>query len=173
MPIIQKVGNLLEDVSVEVILHQANLFHTFGGGIAAAIKDAYPAAYDADCATPHGDEQKLGTYSRARCPRSDGTDVVIVNCYSQTGMGAKDRNTSYNDIYTIFSDIEEKIRSANELLVKRGKKPLVVGIPYRFGCGLAGGKWRIVLAIVEEVFKNSPVTATIIRLASEPEINLD
>jgi len=173
MPIIQKVGNLLEDTSVDVILHQANLFHTFGGGIAAAIKDAYPAAYAADCDTPHSDEQKLGTYSRARCPRSDGTDVVIVNCYSQTGMGAKDRNTSYNDIYTIFSDIEEKIRSANELLVKRGKKPLVVGIPYRFGCGLAGGKYRIVLAIIEEVFKNSPVTATIIRLASEPEINLD
>lgn len=174
----QIVGDLLTDPTIHVIAHQANLFHTFGGGIAKVIREKFPEAYAADCATLHGDKDevqtdgsvisgrdKLGTYSKAVLP--DGR--MIVNCYSQTGMGATDRNTSYNDILIIFREIEAKLAKYNA--ANPGKEK-VVGVPYKYGCGLAGGAWRIVLAIFEEVFKNSPVTLKIVRLPSEPEIIL-
>jgi hypothetical protein len=164
MPIINKVGDLLTDPEVNVLLQQCNLYHTFGAGIAAAIKTKFPEAYDADCATVKGDSGKLGTYSKAM-----SGDKMVVNVYSQTGMGAKDRNTSYNDIFTVFSTIEEKVRVWNA--ANPGKEK-VLGVPYKFGAGLAGGRWRIINAIFEEVFKNSPVKLVIVRLASEPEIAL-
>lgn len=173
MPVINRIGDLLTDISVDVILAQNNLFHTMGAGIAAAIKAMYPEAYLADCATPHGDSAKLGTYSKAACKRADGSKVFVVNCYSQTGMGAYAGNTSYDAIYRIFADIEHKIARANSILKKNSKNPLVVGIPWKYGSGLAGGAFRIVDAIIREVFGKSPVEAHIIRLPSEPEITLD
>lgn len=176
-----RVGDLLNDTSIDVICHQANLFHTFGGGIARIIREKFPEAYAADCATLHGDKtfvpetgdsrdvqsgrDKLGTYSKAKL--ADGR--MILNCYSQTGMGATDRNTSYNDILIIFKAIEEKTRIWNDANPGNEK---VIGVPYKYGCGLAGGAWRIVLAIFEEVFKNSPVKLVIVRLPSEPEVVL-
>lgn len=169
-----RVGDLLSEPDINVIAHQANLFHTFGGGIARVIKDKFPKAYEADCATVLGiagepyhtkNLAKLGTYSSAKVD----DQRTIVNCYSQTGMGATDRNTSYNDILIIFKTLEEKVRTWND---KNPSNQKVIGVPYKYGCGLAGGSWRIVLAIFEEVFKNSSVKLVIVRLASEPEIQL-
>ncbi len=163
-----RVGDLLNEPDINVIAHQANLFHTFGGGIARVIKDKFPDAYAADCATLHGntgDTSKLGTYSSAKV----NDKLTILNCYSQTGMGATDRNTSYNDILIIFKTIESKVAAWN---AANPTDQRVIGVPYKYGCGLAGGAWRIVLAILEEVFKTSPVKLVIVRLASEPEIAL-
>ena len=167
MPIIQKVGNLLEDTSVDVILQQCNIHICMGGGLALAIKNMYPEAYAADCETVSGDASKIGTYTKARCKRADGSDVVIVNVYSQTGMGAYAGNTSYDAIYKVFADIEEKISRANETLIKNKKRPLVVGIPYGYGSVLGGGRWPVIEAITQAIFGESPVDCYIIRLASQ------
>ncbi len=160
-----RVGNVLEEKDINVILQQCNLYCTFGNGIAKVIKDTYPEAYEADCKTKKGDKSKLGTYTTAAT--QDGK--IICNCYSQTGMGASDRNTSYNDILSIFKTIEEKIRKRN---ASGTTKELIIGIPYKYGSGIAGGSWRIVNAIIEEAFKKSPVKCVIVRLASEPEIDI-
>lgn len=168
MPVINRIGDLLTDDKVNVICHQANIFHTFGSGIARAIKDLYPEAYEADCETKKGSTIKLGSYSYAKtdCGRH------VVNCYSQTGMGASDRNTSYNDIIEIFTILEKNARAWNNGLktISDEREPMVIGVPYKYGCGLAGGRWRVVNAIFEDIFKNSSVELHIIRLASEPEV---
>lgn len=169
MPITNRVGDLLNDTITNIRAHQANLFHTFGGGIARLIGQVFPEAYEADCKTEHGDSAKLGTYSHARC--KDGT--IWLNCYSQRGMGAQDRNTSYDEIVTIFTTIESKLRLANQVRAKNNKPPFVLGVPYKYGCGLAGGRWRVVYSIFEDIFKDSPVELHIVRLESEEEILLD
>jgi len=163
MPIINKTGDLLANHEVNIICHQANLFTTFGAGIAAAIKEQYPEAYNADCQTNNGDPGKLGTFSSAKT--RDGKTVL--NCYSQTGMGATERNTSYNDIVTIFAHIEERVRCYNE---RNPSDPLTVGVPYGYGCGLAGGRWKIVSAIFESIFSESSVNFYIVRLPGTPDI---
>lgn len=54
-------GNLIEALksgSVQAIAHQANCFNTMGSGVALAIKNAFPEAYEADCKTVKGDKKK-------------------------------------------------------------------------------------------------------------------
>ncbi len=49
----------------DVIIHGCNCFCTMGAGIAKAIREQYPAAYEADLATEKGNRGKLGSYSSA------------------------------------------------------------------------------------------------------------
>jgi O-acetyl-ADP-ribose deacetylase (regulator of RNase III) len=141
-------GDLLDQNDIDIICHQANIYHTFGGGIALAIKQKYPEAYEADCKTAYGTQLKLGTTSVAYT--KDGK--TIMNCYTQRGMGASDRNTSYEDITKIFTHLEKTIGDTN----------IVIGVPCKYGCGLAGGDWDTVYTIFENIFKTSPVKLVIV-----------
>ncbi len=163
MPLSYKNGNLLTDPEVNVIAHQANLFHTFGAGIAKAIREDYPVAYEADCQTGKGDKNKLGTYSTA----VDENGKIFINCYSQTGMGASPENTSYDCIFKIFSVLESKLRKHNE---KVNVLPKVLGVPYGYGSALAGGRWTIVQAIFKAIFEDSPVDCIIVKLPTQQDL---
>lgn len=132
-------GNLIDlaqDTYFDVILHGCNCFCTMGAGIAQAIKEAFPEAYDADLATPKGERSKLGTISVARINQGEHT-LHVVNIYSQYHYTSS----------TIQADYQA-IRSAMALVKKQftGKK---IGYP-KIGAGLAGGDWSIIAAIIDE-----------------------
>jgi len=144
------VGNLLDTDKCNVIVHQANLFHTFGGGIAKAIREKFPEAYAADKQTPHGDKAKLGTFSIGRISDKKGTSIeYIINMYSQDGIGGRDRNTRYDNMV----DALNKLKNQLEAKPKR----FTLGIPFQLGCGLASGSWLIVSAIIYDIFGQSNV----------------
>lgn len=150
-------GNLLTQSDINVIAHQCNLYHTFGSGIAKEIKQRFPKAYAIDRETPYGYEaytdqnyNKFGRYSVAEI----NDNLTIINCYSQRGFGSQDRNTSYDEIYTIFHKLEAIYRNSGKVL----------GVPKNFGCGLGSGRWHIVNAIFEEIFSNSPLHFVICEL---------
>lgn len=126
-----------------IIVHQANIYVCMGAGIAYTIKHLYPEAFEADRATKYADRSKLGTYSFAKT--SEGK--VIINLYSQTGIG---RNGCHTD-YDYMRQGLEKIRDDIEFDKFKIEKP-VLGIPYGIGCGLAGGSIDIVEPLVNEVF---------------------
>ena len=147
--IIDKVYDVFTFPGLTHIVHQANLFHTFGAGIAAEIKKRYPAAFDADCKTVKGSKAKLGYYSFA------AGKPTIVNLYSQVGIGGKDRNTSYDAMNRGLSRLEAHLKSDTK------NQPCTVGIPYGIGCGLASGSWPVVRAILEDVFAKSSVRVVI------------
>ena len=63
---------------INVILHCANCFHTMGAGVARAIKDEWPGAFQADLKTPRGDRSKMGTFSF----HQEGK-LVVINLYGQ------------------------------------------------------------------------------------------
>lgn len=161
------VGNLLESDKCSVIVHQANLYHTFGAGIAAAIRMRFPEAYEADCKTVKGDLSRLGTYSAAKITRVTGGPVTsilyVVNLYSQNGIGGKDRLTSYDAMVQGLTTIKDKL--------ERSAKQQTIGIPFLMGCGLANGDWRIVRAIIESVFGQSKVDVLIYTLPELVEQN--
>lgn len=147
----EQIGDLLSTTQCTVIVHQANLFHTFGGGIARVIRDKFPEAYAADCKTPDADPNKLGTISIGQITDRKGTSIeYVVNLYSQTGLGGQDRQTSYD--YMVVG--LEKLRERLEKRAATGKKT-VLGIPFQLGCGLANGNWSIVRAIIEATFAKS------------------
>ncbi len=163
---------------INVIVHQANCFHTMGGGIARIIAQKYPAAILADEKTHRGDREKLGTYSIGSL--EDGRKIV--NVYSQfdtssmlntqddikenleEAIVATGRATRYDAVQVGLSSLEKAI-------VKAGKEEkYVLGIPYGYGSDLAGGSWTIVRAIIQSVFGESKVKVIIVRLPNKPEL---
>jgi O-acetyl-ADP-ribose deacetylase (regulator of RNase III) len=130
--------------SAQVILHQANCFTTMGSGIAAAIRGLYPEAYEVDCKTIRGDKNKLGTFSWVKGKR-DGK--IIINMYSQYNYGRESRKTNYE----AFANGLEKVR---DFMIE--KKLQSLSIPYKIGCNLGGGDYRIIEKIIEVTFENAP-----------------
>jgi O-acetyl-ADP-ribose deacetylase (regulator of RNase III) len=141
-------ANLLE-YQCDGIIHQANCFHTMGGGIALRIKNKWKEAYAADVAyMPSGDKSKLGRFSVAVLP----SNFHIFNLYGQYTFGSG-RQTSYDALTDGLQDIEQ-------YAFDNGLRELA--LPNRMGCVLGGGNWLVVRAIIETVFgKNEDVNLTI------------
>src|ERR1700742_724361 len=78
-------GDLLKLASegcFDVIVHGANCQCVMGAGIAKAIREVFPKAYQADLETPKGSPAKLGTISFAEVHRGD-RPLWVVNAYTQ------------------------------------------------------------------------------------------
>ena len=143
-------GNLFEG-EMDILAHVSNSYCVMGAGVAKQIKARYPEAYEADLATKGLGDNKLGTYSQAVV---NGGNLTIVNIYGQVGIGNDgdplNRNAQYDLLFDALYTLA--IRTAK---IRLGEK-VVIGVP-RLGCGLAGGSWRIVEAIlltIEEAFPN-------------------
>lgn len=146
----------------DVIVHGCNCFHTMGGGISAQIKRHFPAAYESDLETGFKDAGKLGTYSMAKIPLEhvcmlslseqrglsiDPKYIIVVNAYTQYDFGSYINGcpTDYNAIRSVFRSIAKDFEG------------LRVGIP-AIGCGLGGGDWGRVSAIIDEECQNLDIT---------------
>jgi O-acetyl-ADP-ribose deacetylase (regulator of RNase III) len=159
-----KHGNILNAVDIDAILHQANIHHTMGGGIARFIRWTYPEAYKADCKTPLGDTNKLGTFSWARVYNQNNKDqtFIIYNCYSQANFGRENgvRYTDYDAVEQCFNAVKADLE---QKFIYRSKQ-IVLAIPYGYGCGLGGGDWNIVKAIINKVFADGTVSVEVYQL---------
>lgn len=147
-------GDIFETDLCDVIVHQANLYHTFGAGIAAEIAKRFPEAFEADKLTQYGDVSKLGTYSYAVVVSPHPHPLrFIINLYSQRDLGGARGhcNTSYDAM----------VKGLLTLRAALEKHKWNLGIPYLMGCGLAGGNWRIVESIIRSIFEDSCVAAYI------------
>lgn len=132
-------GNLLELAlagELDVIVHGCNCQCAMGAGIAKAIRDRFPEAYRADCATPKGDPDKLGTISHAQVVR-DGARFTVVNAYTQLHWRG-------NGIKADYAAIRAAMR-----LVKAEFGGSRIGYP-RIGAGLAGGDWDMIAPIIDD-----------------------
>lgn len=135
--------NLL-DAPADIIGHCCNCQNTMGSGVAAAIRQKYPEAYEADCQTIKGDKAKLGTVSLAVVKTPDNQIKAVANLYGQYSYGGE-RPMSYEAIYNALVAFKEKLKPA----VK------TIAFPYKMACDRAGGDWRIVERMIEVVFDNS------------------
>ena len=124
----------------DVIIHGANCFCTFGGGIARQIREQLPAAYEADCQTISGDANKLGSYSAARY-----NNLTIVNAYTQYDTSGGKINADYDAIRKVMAQIKIDFHGAR------------FGIPM-IGAGLAGGDWTVISKIIDEEMAGEDVT---------------
>lgn len=145
MNMIHEINTNLLEYPLDGIIHQANCFHTMGGGIALRIKNKFPEAYQADLKTDLGVREKLGSFSVAVLP----SNFHIYNMYSQFDFGGG-RQTDYGAVVKGL----EAIRTH---AIDNGLKTL--GLPKYMGCRLGGGYWPVVREIINEVFDtlNSPI----------------
>jgi O-acetyl-ADP-ribose deacetylase (regulator of RNase III) len=114
-----------------------------GSGIAAEIRQRYPAAYEADTALSlqiesdtNSQVQKLGCYSTHLV--RGGYDFLIVNAYTQVMFSPRDVD---HFEYASFEVILKKM--VHEYGVFK------IGFPY-IGMGLAGGDKDRIIAMIED-----------------------
>ena len=148
---IQTIEQDIFKTDTQAIIHQANCFGTMGGGFAKILREKYPEAYETDLKTQKGCKDKLGTYSCVKA--RDG--IYIYNMYSQYRYGVEKRHTDYEAFFTALNSIEANLF---DLDIK------TAAIPYKIGCKLGGGSWRIVYAMIEEIFEKSPIKLLICKI---------
>lgn len=133
----------------DVIIHGCNCFCVMGAGLAKAIKDEFPEAYLADCATEIGDSSKLGYFTVSTVERG-GHELTIVNAYTQYDFRGSGRKVDYTAVKAAFDFIRKKFS---------GKR---IGYPM-IGSGLAGGDWEIISQIIEESLQGEDHTLVVFK----------
>ncbi len=154
MSIEHKKGNLLDfNHGITMIAHCANTKNVMGSGIALQIKEEYPVAYEADTAAAAAKKNQLGQFSVATLPNGR----KIVNVYAQGEYGMEKRQLDYEAFYIAFEELHRLMLEAKE----KGRTH-ILGIPKFIGCFRAGGSWRVVNAMLEEIFLDSPIKLIIV-----------
>ena len=152
----QKKGNLItaaQDGEVSIIAHQCNCFCNMGSGIAPQIAKAFPEAQKADNDTIRGAPQKLGTLSIGTQPRKTVGSVVVFNLYGQYSHQRPrkgEMNTDYDALRLAMTEMKRKIQ-------QYGWEHVPIGLP-KIGCGLGGGDWAVVYAMIDEILGEFDVT---------------
>lgn len=136
-------GNVLE-TPIEIIAHQVNCMGTMGAGLAKQIKDKYPKVeswYKIYCHKRY--EQKILGTGQIVCQ----ADHTFFNIFGQYGYGTSKRQTDYEAFKSGFKDAILKYR----FMDNDYKSQVKIAIPYHIGCGLAGGDWKIISKILEQL----------------------
>lgn len=119
-----------------VIIHGCNCQCTMGAGIAKAIKNTFPEAFEADRATTKGDREKLGTISAAEVERN-GNKITIVNGYTQFHWRGTGVLVDYDAVRDVMAAVKKRFHRQK------------IGYP-KIGAGLAGGDWEKIKMIIDE-----------------------
>lgn len=145
MTIQYKTGDLIAAFKageVLVIAHQANCMNTMGSGVAKAIREAFPQAYEADCVTRKGDKEKLGGFTVS----ADAEFGLIFNLYGQYDYG-REAGKVYTDLSALRSAMSQMATFLRHIDYRAAAG--TIGLP-KLGAGLGGAKWEDVAQIIEE-----------------------
>lgn len=116
-----------------VIVHQVNCKKVMGAGLALQIRRKYPQHFADYMAA----EPKLGDIVVTRIHST----LYIVGVYGQYSYGRYGLHTNYSALRIAM------IKAAQFA----AQKNLPLYIPYGIGCGLAGGDWNRVAAILSDI----------------------
>ena len=147
-------GNLLE-THVYLIAHQVNCLGIMGGGVARQIKEKWHYVYTEyrdyiESYKNHNNQKSpLGT----ACSSVTG-DHLIINIFGQEDVSRSSCMTDYNAVRTAFEDFIHTYRKLHPLT---NDVQLQIAIPYKFGCGLAGGDWCVMTELLEDIEKQEDV----------------
>lgn len=133
-----KKGDLLKS-DCTVIMHQANCFKTMDAGIAKSIVKLYPEVKRVDKEYKACPKERLGNFTHVTI----NNGPTIVNLYGQYGFGREKIQTKYDKLESAIENFFTFAKKNNIDLSK-------VGVPYKVGCGLAGGDWNVVLGILDK-----------------------
>lgn len=163
----QVSGNLLDFPNgINAIAHSCNTRNIMGAGIAKQIKDRYPEAYEADTKAYDTEYDKDGQYVHwlGKFSKSEINDrKYIYNMYTQASIG-KGREVDYEKFWQALKRVEEDLFEMNVNKHEYDGSPSpVLGLPYGISCGLAGGNWGIIKAMIEDIFLDSPIECFIVK----------
>ena len=147
-----KKGNALlafKTGEITCLAHGCNIHKTMGAGIAKQIKEQFPRAYNSYLTfLDHMDDpiDSLGTVDFHVDTKTDITGRIIANCFTQYQYGRGHRFVDYEALY----------KCLELLFFYCNKYKLKLGMP-KIGAGLAGGNWKIIETMINEVFTDTEV----------------
>jgi O-acetyl-ADP-ribose deacetylase (regulator of RNase III) len=138
------IGNLL-DSNCEYICQQVNCQGVMGSGIAKQIRERWPEVYESYRAyyesyvrQGHRNGNLLGTVSFTPV---ENDKKRVVNMYSQHTYGYDGmRYTSYDAFANCLQLIKNQVPTGSS-----------IGFPHGIGCGLGGGNWLVISALIDEI----------------------
>lgn len=133
-------GNLL-DSNCDYICHQVNCQGVMGSGIAKQIRERWPEVYEEYMAyCKYCNKHGLSMLGHNVDVPVDDYEKRVVNMFSQDNCGYDGkRYTSYDAFCNCLFDIRKLVRGGT------------IGFPKNIGCGLGGGNWKVVSALIEEI----------------------
>ena len=145
-----KNGDLLKS-KCGIICHQVNIQGIMGGGIALQIARNYYSCekeYKEFCnAFNHKEQDLLG---KVLIWENYLYGSSVANCFSQK-----------ENFETCYESVEKCLTYIRNYAEKNN---LSVGIPYKYGCGIANAQWEKVESIIKKVFEKSQVKCEIWKL---------
>jgi len=155
-------GDLLKS-NLPLIAHQTNCLGVMGGGIAKAIRNKWPIVYDQYlhyCNEKNKSRALLGNCQI--CVTGDESIPHVANLfgeYSFTEAVAPNANGRHTDYHALKLALLELKHRALRMDIHS------IGIPYKLGCGLAGGDWDgVVYPMIQEIFKDDLINLFIYKL---------
>lgn len=137
-----KIGNMLEEVTEGIIIHQVNAQGVMGGGIAKQIRDKWPQVwidYSRDV-KPYQQDQGFSSMGQVIYTEV-GPKLRVASIVSQQFYGSDP-----NKVYTSYEALEMGFFSVNNFAKN---ETLDVHYPL-IGCGLANGDWTRVSQIISD-----------------------
>ncbi len=155
----------------DVIAHGCNCFCIMGAGIAPQMAKAFACdRYQLESESWRGIYDKLGRIGFGAFYTKEGEEVraylvnktnplwiedgwkksYAVNCYSQYDLGTKDGKIPLD-----YEALTLCLRKINHQFAG-----MLIGLP-QIGCGLAGGDWNVVKAIIKNELTECDVTVVI------------
>jgi len=144
---ITHINKDITDVSTGIVVHGCNAQGVMGSGVAKQLRAKYQWIYtdylDGLVNLRRAKKSPLGAVVW-----STGSKFFIANCITQEFYGRDGKQyVSYNAVETALKNVR----------VKAGDEKLDVYCPYLIGAGLGGGDPNRILAIIDDVFANSPI----------------
>lgn len=154
-------GDLLQS-NLPLIAHQTNCLGVMGAGIAKTIKNKWNSVY-----TQYANYCKIFKYSKKLlgkcqlCITGDEPINLVANLFGEYSF--TESVAPYENRHTDYDALKEALLDLKACCENYNIKEL--GIPYKLGCGLAGGDWDgVVFPILQEIFNDNTVTLYIYKL---------
>ena len=151
---IYREGNVLAKNTTEqevIVCHQVNCKGVMGAGLALQVKNLYPGVFDAYRDKCELIKEGIGGLGDVQfCSVLDEAGYIIANIFGQDGYGRYKQQTDYAALEKAFITIGNSFPNA------------IIRFPYEMGCGLGGGSWRVVSALIERHLTQRGVAVEII-----------
>lgn len=132
----------ITEVKHGIICHQVNCALVMGAGLAKQLRRKWPQVYNIYKNIPVPLEQRLGHCQMIKI----NTGLYVANLFGQFGYNSHIMCTSYEALGQAIQGLNEWHKGCYATLP--------IYIPYKMGCGLAGGNWDTVQSILFNNLQN-------------------
>lgn len=154
-------GDLLKS-NLPLIAHQTNCLGVMGAGIAKSIKNKWNIVY-----TQYANFCKNLEYSKKLlgkcqiCTTGWFPTKYVANLFGEYSF--TESVAPYENRHTDYDALKKALLKLKAFC--EDEEVIEVGIPYKLGCGLAGGDWDgVVYPMLQEIFNDNTITLYIYKL---------